>query len=482
MSEKIKKGPAVLSEMPPKNLQSRDVKFIHRPFIPGETIAAIATPPGEGGISIIRISGNEAFQIAAKVCKSDVNRYASHTAHLTKIHNVKGEMVDEALVLVMKAPKSYTGEDTVELQCHGGMIASRKVLEACLEAGARSAMPGEFTFKAFLNGKLDLAQAEAVQNLISAKNEQAFAAAGKHLEGALSLKISTFQGELIRLAAILEAWVDFPEEGLEFLSENEIIHQLQQLGYEMERLLDTFHDGKKMVEGISLCIIGPPNAGKSSLMNALLDQERAIVTPIAGTTRDLLHEELTIGGLHFRLTDTAGIRQTEEIIEKEGIRRSKKAAFAADLILLVLDAAQKVGEKERELFHLLPTDRTLLLWNKTDLPSHSLSQTPFPHQLKISAKERIGLEELKSKIAQLIWKGGAPSKEELVITTLRHHEALAESVGALHKVISGLKEKVSPEFLAAEMRSSLAALGRMIGTDISEEILSSIFSQFCIGK
>ena len=282
-------------------------EFIPRPYQPGETIAAISTPPGEGGISIIRITGEQSIAVAAKIFSGAVASYQSHTAHLGVVCDVSGNRVDEALLLLMRAPRSFTGEDTVELQCHGGMIASRKVLEACLAAGARAALPGEFAFKAFMNGKIDLTQAEAIQKLISAKNEQAFAAAGKHLEGALSLKIQAFQKELIRLGAILEAWVDFPEEGLEFASQEEVIDTLQQLQEKMQNLLSTFEEGRKVEQGISLCIVGTPNAGKSSLMNALLDEERAIVTPLAGTTRDLLHENLTIGGLHFRLTDTAGI-------------------------------------------------------------------------------------------------------------------------------------------------------------------------------
>ena len=382
----------------------------------------------------------------------------------------------------MRAPKSYTGEDTVELQCHGGMIASRKVLEACLMAGARVAQPGEFTFKAFMNGKLDLTQAEGVQKLIGAKNEQAFSAASKHLSGALSTKIHAFQNELIRLAAILEAWVDFPEEGIEFATEQEIVESLLLVQSQMKTLLNTFHDGKRLDQGISLCIVGPPNAGKSSLMNALLDEERAIVTPIAGTTRDLLHEQMTIGGLHFKLTDTAGIRETFELVEQEGIRRSKITMQSADIVLLVLDGAHALNEEVRALFEILPQEKTIALWNKIDLPHHTVSQTPFSFELRISAKERIGLEEVKRAIERLIWQKGAPPQDEIFITTLRHKEALTLAIDSIESVITGLKRNTSPEFLTADLRGALADLGSMIGTNISEDILSSIFSQFCIGK
>lgn len=458
------------------------MEFIHRPYQPGETIAAISTPPGEGGISIIRISGARAIEVASKIFSGTVSNYKSHTAHLGLIRDAAGCRLDEALLLLMRGPNSYTGEDTVELQCHGGMIASKKVLEACLEAGARSAMPGEFTLKAFMNGKLDLNQAEAVQKLIGAKNDQAFSAANKHLEGTLSKKIKGFQKGLFRLGAILEAWVDFPEEGIEFASREEIMAEISAIQSEMKILLHTFEDGKKIDQGISLCIAGTPNAGKSSLMNALLDQDRAIVTPIAGTTRDLLNEHLTIAGLHFTLTDTAGIRETSELVEQEGIRRSKAAIQAADLILMVLDGTKQIGDEERELIAFLPKEKTIAVWNKADLPSHTHTQTLFPHSLPISAKERLGLEELKTLISAMIWKRGAPSKDELLISTLRHKEALAHSIEALDQLSTGLLAEISPEFLTADLRMALSELGTIIGTNITEEILTSIFSQFCIGK
>jgi len=458
------------------------MEFIQRPYQPGETIAAISTPPGEGGISIIRISGNQAISVAEKVFSGPVAAYSTHTAHLGIIHDAEDNRLDEALLLLMRGPRSFTGEDTVELQCHGGMIASKKVLEACLAAGARAALPGEFTFKAFMNGKMDLAQAEAVQKLISAKNEQAFSAAGKHLEGALSLKIQSFQKDLVRLGAILEAWIDFPEEGIEFTSQEEIMNELLQLREKMRSLLATFEDGKRLEQGIALCIVGAPNAGKSSLMNALLDTERAIVTPIAGTTRDLLHEELTLGGLHFKLTDTAGIRHTNEVVEAEGIRRSKAAIDTADIILFVIDAAKKIDAEEEELFECLPKEKTIAIWNKIDLSIHAVCQTPFTFELKISAKERIGLEKLKQTVHEIVWQKGAPAKDELLITNVRHKEALTQAMNDLSTLISGLEGGTSPEFLTADVRSALEALGRMIGTNITEEILSSIFSQFCIGK
>ncbi|MFZ0566040.1 MAG: tRNA uridine-5-carboxymethylaminomethyl(34) synthesis GTPase MnmE [Chlamydiales bacterium] len=447
-----------------------------------ETIAAIATPPGEGGIAIIRISGDRATEVAEKIFSGPVHSYPSHTAHLGQVVDREGGRIDTALLLLMRAPRSYTGEDTVELQCHGGIITSRKVLEAALAAGARPARPGEFTFRAFLNGKLDLAQAEAVQGLIGAKNEMAFEMASKHLEGALSKKIDAFQSTLFRIAAVMEAWVDFPDENLLFMPRQEWIDELEAIKNKMEKLLFTFHDGRRLYHGIELCIAGAPNVGKSSLMNALVDEERSIVTPIAGTTRDLLQQEMTLSGLHFRITDTAGIRQTEEMIEKEGIRRSKQAMKSADLTLFVIDSTKPLEEEENELLKTFLEEETVIVWNKIDLPEHKIGNLSFPYQVHISAKTRLGIEELKQVIEKMVWKGRALSKDEVVITTLRHKEALSEAIKGLDRVVEGLKEEISPEWLAPDLRGALSSLGKIRGTDITEEILSSIFSQFCIGK
>lgn len=457
------------------------MRFIHRPYQPNDTIAALATPPGEGGIAIIRISGQDAIAVAERVFSGPVATYVSHTVHWGIVKNKEGKRIDEALLLVMRAPRSYTGADTVELHCHGGTIASKRVLEAVIEAGARPAAAGEFTFQAFMNGKIDLAQAESVQRLISAKNERAFESAEKHLEGALSAKIISFQEELVHLTAVLEAWVDFPEEGIEFMTFESLVEDLSKIKSRMQILLNTYYDGQRMEEGISLCLIGPPNAGKSSLMNALLQKERAIVTPVAGTTRDLIQEDLLLNGLHFKLIDTAGIRETEEMVEQEGIRRSKKAMERSDLILLVLDATKALGKEEESLLGQVSREKTIIVWNKIDLPSCETT-TAFPYEVRLSAQNRIGLDHLVKTIDRLIWQNGAPPKEEVLITTIRHKEALAQAIQAVSTVIEGLAQNVSPEFLTADLRRALIELGRIIGTDVGEDILSSIFSQFCIGK
>ncbi len=440
-----------------------------------DTIAALATPPGEGGIAIIRISGNEAIAIADHLFSGSVSSYKTHTAHFG--HIIDEKKIDEAICLVMRAPRSYTGEDVVEFQCHGGMIASKKVLEATLKAGARAASPGEFTFRAFMNGKIDLTQAEAVQQLIAAKSEQAYLVASKHLEGSLSDKVKGFQHQLTQIAAILEAWVDFPEEGIEFASQEEILEELYSIQTEMKYLIQTFEDGRKLTHGITLAIIGAPNAGKSSLMNALLDEERAIVTPHAGTTRDLLQEDLCIAGIHFRLIDTAGIRVTDEEIEQEGIARAKKMMQEADLVLLVIDVTS-------ELPHLLssiPKEKTLCLFNKIDLP-HTKPLLDFPVQLSISAKTKEGVNSVRETLTKIVWSRGAPPKDEIMLTQTRHKEAIVQAHDALEQLHVGLCEKRSPELLTSDIRASLFALGRIIGTNTSEDILSSIFSTFCIGK
>lgn len=446
-----------------------------------ETIAAIATPPGEGAISAIRISGNEAFAIAQKIFTGRIDSYATHTAHYGKIFDHEGKTIDSVLLLIMRNPKSYTGEDSVEIFCHGGSLITRKVLERIYEAGAKPAKPGEFSLRAFLNGKIDLAQAEAVQALIHAKNELALSAAEHQLDGALSKRILQFQKELTETAAILEASVDFPEEGLAFATVDEICEILEKIGNQMDLLDATFGYGKILHSGISLCLIGSPNVGKSSLMNALLGKDRAIVTDIAGTTRDLLEEDFKLGDLHFRLIDTAGIRNTEEIVEQEGIRRSQKTMREADLILLLLDASHPVRESDHELLSSVPKEKTILVWNKTDLIKPK-TQVSWHTSVEISAKEKTGMDRLKSAIEKLIWEKGPPSKEEVTITQLRHHTALKQARAHLRNVIDGLTSGISPELTTSDLRACLNELGTIIGTHVTEDILSAIFSKFCLGK
>lgn len=458
------------------------MEFIHEAYQPDETIAAIATPPGEGGVAIIRISGEQALNVADKVFSGPIHKYLSHTAHYGQICDRQGKHVDDVIALIFLGKRSYTGEDTVEIHCHGGGLITRRVLDVVIEAGARPARPGEFTFKAFMNGKLDLAQAEAVQELISAKNEHALNAAENQLKGGLSEKISAFQKDLTEAAAILEAWVDFPEEGLEFASMDDITGMIDGVIVRMKQLKATFHDGKIIHDGVSMCLIGCPNVGKSSLMNALLEKDRAIVSHIPGTTRDIVEDQLRLNGLNLRLIDTAGIRESDEIIEQEGIRRSKEAMGSADLILLVLDLTKPIAHEEITLMQIVPKAKTILVWNKADLPHADLPQCDFPYSAKISAKSKSGLSELRQVIDKVIWENGPPSREEIVITNIRHQEALSSAIDACQAVVDGLQQGISPEFISFEMRQCLMSLGKIIGKNISEDILSAIFSRFCIGK
>lgn len=434
------------------------------------TIVAQATAPGEGAIAIIRMSGPEARAIASKIFSTPLDR--SHVVRYGKIMDSQGEVVDHALAVAMKAPRTYTGEDIVELHCHGGSLISRRVLEVCLTAGARAAEPGEFTFRAFMNGKIDLAQAEAVQSMIAAQSTAAASSAKNQLEGAVSKKVEELQEQLFGIAAILEAWVDFPEEGIEFGTLEDVAKKLATITLSIEAFSATFHDGKILQEGLALCLVGAPNVGKSSLMNALLKKERAIVTPLAGTTRDILEEPLRLGDLTVRLLDTAGLRETTEIVEQEGIKRSKAAIDEADIILHILDATRP----EETLLSTLPPDKTLIIWNKCDL------RPDFTAPLAISALEGTGLEDLKKAILAHIWQDGVPSKNEVLITSLRHKEALDRAATLCHTVITGLYQNISPEFLTSDLKEALKELARIIGKDVTEEVLSAIFSRFCIGK
>lgn len=457
------------------------MEFVHQPYIPHATIAAVATPPGDGGIAIIRISGKEAIATASKIFSGALETFQSHTVHFGQIRDLSGEKIDDVLIVVMRAPRSFTGENTVEIQCHGGRLITRRVLEAVIQAGARAALPGEFSFQAYMNGKIDLAQAEAIQALIHAKNETALLLAQDQLEGALSKKITSFQKKLTESAAIIDAWVDFPEEGLEFAPFDEMVAHLEAVHEEIEKLERSFHQGKIIHDGIQLSLVGSPNVGKSSLMNALLGKERAIVSPIAGTTRDLVEDDLRLNGLHFRLTDTAGIRQTEELIEEEGIRRTRKAIERSDLILFVLDVTEKT--MDQALIEALPKGKTIAVWNKIDLPhERPLPRLPFQHVVEVSAFAEMHLEELHQKIDAVIWENGSSHKEEVMITSLRHKESLANASQFLKKTITGLKEGISPEFMAFDMRQTLLELGKVIGTNVSEDIITAIFSKFCIGK
>lgn len=457
------------------------MEFIHDTYAPNETIAAIATPPGDGGVAIIRIAGESAVQVANQIFSGDVPSYATHTAHYGLIVDKSGKRIDDVLLLPMLGKRSYCGEDTIEIMCHGGSLIARRVLQLALDHGARAARPGEFTFKAFMNGRLDLTQAESVQQLIAARSERSLDVSTQQLQGRLSQEISRFQKTLGEIAAILEAWVDFPDEDLEFRSFEDVIADIQSTKDAMQHLADTFSRGRVIHEGISVCLCGAPNVGKSSIMNALLGKERAIVSETPGTTRDVLEDFARLNNLTIRLTDTAGVRNASESIEAEGIRRTHHEIKDADVVLFVADLTRGLTDDCRTLLAELPVSKTIAVWNKSDLGDKQ-EAIPFQESVVLSAKNTDGFDALEQAIDRIVWNGSEPSKEELVLTNVRHKDALLTSIVGLDKVIEGLKTGISPEFVAFDMRHALKNLGKIIGTDVTEDILSAIFSQFCIGK
>ncbi len=455
------------------------MNFVHKNTLTDDTIAAIATPIGDGAIAIIRISGKNAFKIANSIFSRDVYSLKSHFAAYGKIINKQRDTVDHVILIPMKGPKSYTGEDSVEIHCHGGRFITKSVLDVVLSEGARAAEPGEFSLRAFKNGKMDLSQAEAVQSIIAAKSKQSYLAAKNQLEGALSKKIKHFQETLIDIAAILEAWVDFPEEDLEFEAFESVISRIEAILLQMKELAETFHNGRKIHEGLSICLIGAPNVGKSSLMNLLLRKERAIVSEIAGTTRDTIEEDCFIDDFQFKLIDTAGIRDTHEIIEKEGIKRSIEASEKADVIFYLLDASKNTSNEEIETIQSLDKDKTIVIQNKCDLKNPS--KLDFPTVVNISVLKESKISELTKALKEKV-KNKDLDNTDVILTQYRHKSALENSIKLLENVINGLKSKASAEFVSFDMRSALKELGSIIGMDVTEDILSAIFSKFCLGK
>ena len=458
------------------------MKYIHKAHHQ-DTIAAVATPPGLGGIAIIRVSGTEAIEKVNGLLASPIDGQPSHTASLRTLYDPTGLQLDQALILVMRPPRSFTGEETVEIQCHGGHLVAQRILETLFHKGVRPAEGGEFSLRAFLNGKIDLAQAEAIQALIGAKNEEAARVAGDQLSGRLSEKIRSFQQRATELAALFEAWVDFPEDDLGYTTFEAAEGEVRSLASDIGTLVATYHCGQRVFDGVTLCILGAPNVGKSSLMNALLGKDRAIVSPIAGTTRDLVEDDLMLNGIHCRLVDTAGIRKTDEAVEGEGVRRSRYAMDRADVVLTLLDASRPNDAEMLLPLQEPPKEKAILVWNKIDrvavrpLPCHGYSSV-----VEISATTGSGIDALLQAIDRLIWSAGTPKRDEVLISSLRHKEALERSREALERVISGLQASLSPEFISMEMRDALLNLGSILGAHITEDVLHAIFSKFCIGK
>jgi tRNA modification GTPase len=466
-----------------------------------DTICAISTPPGFAGIGIVRISGTASVGILDKIFASKycnvVNNFQSHRLYYGNVVNPEtGEKVDEALAVLMRGPKTYTREDVAEINCHGGPAAVKKTLELAVRAGARLAVPGEFTKRAFLNGRIDLTQAEAVMDVISASTELSLKAAVKQLSGGLKGKIEDVRASLVELLALTELSIDFPEEEVDYIPAEGLKDNGAVVREKLGALLSTYDEGRVLREGVKLAIVGAPNVGKSSLLNLLTKSERAIVTEIPGTTRDTVEELINLGGVPVRVIDTAGIRDSQCPVEKEGIKRSKAAMEEADLVLLVLDGSREIEEQDKTPLSFAEKkvdkeneakNRVLVVINKTDLPQ-KLSPKVFGatffqkgSEVRLSAKTGVGLETLTSRIRELILGPGRDRAPEAAIN-LRHKQALLTADAALVRFLDGCDKNLSPEFLALELREALDAVGGVVGRTAPEDVLNLIFSKFCIGK
>lgn len=464
-----------------------------------DTIAAISTPLGEGGIGIVRISGPDALAIADKIFvskdKKRPSEFKTYTMHYgwvvdvqkTEDRGQKSEIIDEVILTVMRATRSYTKEDVVEINCHGGIVALRRVLELVTARGARLAEPGEFTKRAFLNGRIDLAQAEAVLDLIRAKTEAGLRVGMNQLRGELSGEIRYMRDALADLLAELEASIDFPEEDIEPLDYNEIAQRLQALAEKLARLIRGADAGIILKEGITTVICGRPNVGKSSILNRLLKAERAIVTAIPGTTRDTIEEVVNIKGIPLRIVDTAGIRAAQNIIEDEGIRRSRQYVNGADLVLFVLDTSEPLKEEDRAIISELEEKEAIAVFNKIDLP-RKLADAGLKERLSnrkcvsISAKTGEGIASLEAAIANKVLNGTIISSDEAMVTSVRHKAALVNSLERIKDAQASMAQGMSSEFAASDLRGALDALGEITGETTSEDILNRIFEKFCIGK
>ena len=453
-----------------------------------DTIAAISTPIGEGGLGIVRISGPRAFFIGNKIFTKKVSRLPSHTVHHGHIIDPRSkERIDEVILAIFKKPRSFTAEDMIEITGHGGIVPLKRILEVILFTGARLAEPGEFTKRAFLNERIDLAQAEAVVDIIRAKTEMGLKVALHQLDGELSSKIEGIRRELINLSAHLEAAIDFPEEDIERLESPQMLLRTRKVLRKVKELLKGAEGGKVLREGIKTVIIGRPNVGKSSLLNALLKEKRAIVTSIPGTTRDIIEEIINIGGIPLKIIDTAGLTTAEGIVEKESIARARRSLKAADLILLVMNAATRLSKEDQEIMEDVRDKKVIIVINKTDLPE--IIETDKIRKIlhnqkiiKVSATKKTGLKRLKKMIIDLIFEGGIAPSDRTLVTNIRHRNALGRTRKSLENMIESIKKNMSAEFISVDLKAALDSLGEITGKTVTEDILDEIFSRFCIGK
>ncbi len=455
-----------------------------------DTIAAVATAMTASGIGIIRISGPDSRAITGKIYRSKggkkrIEEVPTHTINYGFIWDGE-EMIDEVLVMVMDGPRSYTGEDTVEIDCHGGVLAMKRVLETVVKYGARPAEPGEFTKRAFLNGRIDLSQAEAVIDVINAKNEYALKSSVSQLRGAVQKVIREIREQIIYQIAYIESALDDPEH----ISIDGYGERLQEetgaIKEKINRLLDTVKEGKLMKEGIKTVIVGKPNAGKSSLLNILVGEERAIVTDIAGTTRDILEETIVLHGISLRMIDTAGIRNTEDVVEKIGVGKAIEYAKDADLVLYVVDASIPLDENDREIIKLLEDKKAVIILNKTDLKQvveeRDLRELADHPVLSISAKEEEGIDRLEQQIKEMFFEGNLTFNDEIYITNVRHKAALEEAKRSILLVEDSIEMGMPEDFYSIDLMNAYEALGSIIGEAVGEDLVNEIFSKFCTGK
>lgn len=456
-----------------------------------DTIAAISTPLGIGGIGVVRLSGPQALEIALRIFRPKGGRkdsLLSHRFYLGEVvRPIDQSVIDEVLLVFMRRPKTYTREDVVEIQCHSGILILKEILEAVLQSGARLAEPGEFTKRAFLNGRIDLTQAEAVIDLISAKTQKALELANRQRSGKLAFQVQQLREELMDLLTYVEAGIDFPEEEIPQLSGPELSRRLQDLRHRLQVLIASYAEGKIFREGMAAVIVGRPNVGKSSLLNALLGEERAIVTSIPGTTRDVLEEVINVRGIPLRILDTAGLRHAQDLIEEEGVRRTKKCLQEADLVIWVLDGSEPENSEDLAILSEIRGRNVLVAINKNDLPpklSLAFLQNELPSApcISVSALYGKGLEELKDALASLILKDKVSDSAEVIVSNIRHKQSLESAKNALERAIDSLQKNLTEEFIALDLRQGWEALGEITGETASEEVLERIFSKFCIGK
>lgn len=445
-----------------------------------DTISALATSPSEGAIAVIRVSGKNAFNICDKIFvgKKKISNAASHTIHYGNIIE-SDNIVDDVLVSIFKSPNSYTGEDVVEISSHGSFLIIKRILELLNDNGARNAEPGEFTRRAFLNGKLDLVQAEAVADIINSRTEVSLRGARNQLDGLLSAKVKYLRDSLVNSSSLMELELDFSEEDVEFINADVARKKITEIVSEIDLLLSSYSFGKVVRDGVNVSLVGVPNVGKSSLMNYILKESRAIVSEIPGTTRDIIREEISIDGVLFRLTDTAGIRFTEDEIEKQGVFRSREAIKNSDLVLFINDIREGVSEElYNELLNIVSRETIITVMNKLDLKPEYVDE----EVVSISAKTGEGISRLFEKMKEIAYGGKAYSEKSAIVTNSRHYSALKKAKESLGMAIDSISSGMTGEFIAVDLRNAENALGEIIGEVTSDDILNNIFSKFCIGK